>query len=370
MRKNLNDVRVGFVISHPYHLFIYQPLIALLKNPLLIIETRKKTPFTYSPEFYENLSCDYVKLNETQLNLADQQVDIIFVMTPKHLAARFENAKTVVMQYGMAKEFYNYGLWRCRGDLNMMYGPYSHDKIAGYAVSRPVGNIRLDGVTSEQQTGGGGLLYIPTYGEISSLGSFLDVLPQLDPDVPIKIKLHHASEFSDADIIKRLEQYEQVSIVDGYKDVLAELSVADVVMSDYSGAIFDAVFMKRPVVLFQPGFKQSKQRTGDDSIEIERGAEFGEVLGDQASLVAFFERLSRGEMPEIKDIDIDQYLANPGQAAPVALDLLEQLINGDLPPSIVHRSIRQTYLNLIKRPQVWPFKQMVRRLINKMVFGK
>lgn len=369
MQKTIRDIKVGFIISHPFHVFLYRPLIEQLDNPLLIIETRKSTPFNFSPKFFETLPCEYVKLDENQIKLADQQVDVIFVMTPKHLSAQFQKAKTIVMQYGMAKEYYNYGLWRSRGDLNMMYGPYSHDTVKGYAVSRAVGNMRLDGY-SPAQTGGGGLLYIPTYGELSSLREFVKILPKLDPSVPVRIKLHHASEFADKDIIKRLADYPQVTIVSGYADAFDELSSADIVMSDYSGAIFDAVFLKRPLVLFQPGFVQTKQRTGDDSIEIAQGAEFGTVLKDEEDLVQFFDTLAQGKPYAKVDVDSDKYLSNAGNAVPVAIDLIEQLVNGDIVPNIVQRSVRGTYTDLLKRPKVRTFKQALRGRIKKWFLGK
>lgn len=348
-RRRLQDVRVGFVLSHPFHFFIYRPLMRALKNPLAIIEKRAKTPFEFSKEFFRELQCDFVVLDETELKLVDQQVDVIFVMTPKHLGANFVNAKPVVMQYGMAKEAYNYGLWRCRGALNMMYGPYSAAAISGHAVARAVGNIRLDGY-APPQVGGGGLLYLPTYGDLSTLSRFADLLPQLNADVPIKIKLHHASEFEDAAIIRRLLDNPRVTLLDGYRDALEDIAAADIVLSDYSGAIFDAIFLKRPVALFQPGYTQRVARTNDNSIEIARGADLGEVLRSDDDLLAFFDRLAAGVPPKPARADRSEFLSNPGQAVPVALDLLEQLINDEITRNVVQESIATTYLQLLKRP--------------------
>lgn len=371
-RRSLQDLRVGFVLSHPFHYFIYRPLIKALKNPLVVIETRKKTPFEFSREFIRKLGCPYVILDENQLGTVDKQVDVIFVMTPKHLGAKFSHAKTVIMQYGMAKEYYNYGLWRCQGDLNMMYGTYSHRMIEGHAVSYPVGNTRLDGYVPPKR-GGGGLLYLPTYGALSTLGMFADALPHLNPDVPIKVKLHHASEFEDAKIIERLKGDPRITLLDGYRDALDDISEADVVLSDYSGAIFDAIFLDRPVALFQPGYTQTVKRTDDRSVEISRGEDLGEVLRSEAELISFFDRLADGVPPKAAAVARSEFLSNPGTAVPVALELLEKLVNDEIEPSLVQDSIRETYTKLSARPTkpvVIGLRTAIKRRLSRMVFGK
>jgi len=371
-RRNLQDIRVGFVLSHPFHYFIYRPLIEALKNPVVVIEKRKKTPFEFSTDFIKALPCPYVVLDETQLGMIDKQVDIVFVMTPKHLAAGFSHARTVVMQYGMAKEYYNYGLWRSLGDLNMMYGPYSANMVQGHAVAYPVGNTRLDGYVAPV-TGGGGLLYLPTYGALSTLSKFADLLPQLHPDVPIKVKLHHASEFEDAAIIARLKTDPRITLLDGYRDALDDISAADIVLSDYSGAIFDAIFLNRPVALFQPGYTQSVKRTDDRSIEIARGGDLGEVLDSEEALIAFFDRVAAREQPKPAGLARSEFLSNPGAAVPVALDLLDKLINDEIPRTLVQDSVYETYSSLRKRPAkpvVIGLRKALKSRLSRMFFGK
>lgn len=348
-RRSLDDVRIGFVISHPFQFFIYAPLIRALKNPLVVIETRKKTPFQFSPEFLDKLNCPYVILDETQLKIVDAQVDVIFVMTPKQLGTNFPIARKVLMQYGMAKEFYNYGLWRCNADLNMMFGPHSTKQVEGHCVARSVGNTRLDGYVPALR-GGGGLLYLPTYGELSTLSKFADILPKLNPRVPIKIKLHHASEFDDAAIIARLKEDPRITLLDGYRDALDDISQADIVLSDYSGAIFDALFLERPLAMFQPGYNQTIKRTDDRSIEIDRAADLGEVLVTDEDLIGFFDRVAEGNSSRPDAANLSEFLANRGAAVPVALDLLDKLINDEIQPSLVHQSIRETYRKLSARP--------------------
>lgn len=369
--RTLDDIRVGFVISHPFHFFIYQPLIRALKNPVVVIETRRKTPFAFSNDFLRSLGCPHLVIDERHLKSVDQQMDVIFVMTPKHLEVGFAKAKTVLMQYGMAKEYYNYGLWRCLGDLNMMFGPYSTRQIEGFAVARAVGNTRLDGF-QPKKIGGGGLLYLPTYGALSTLGRFADMVDRLNPAVPVKVKLHHASEFEDAEIVARLKTNKRITLLDGYRDALDDIAEADVVLSDYSGAIFDAFFLERPIALYQPGYTQTVKRTSDASLEIDRGGDFGEVLSSDQALIAFFDRLAEGQPLTPPKADRAEFLSNPGAAVPVALALLEQLINDEIPRSTVQESILDTYQKLMARPAretYVGYRQLTKHRISRLLFG-
>lgn len=365
--RKLDDLRIGFILSHPFHFYIYRPLIKALKSPLAIIELRKNTPFEFSDEFIAGLGCKHVLLDETQLNRVDQQVDVIFAMTPKHLEANFKHAKVVVMQYGMAKEKYNYGLWRTHAALNMMYGPYSTAMVSGHAVARSIGNIRFDAVKPER-LGGAGLLYLPTYGELSTLGKFADLLPQLNPKIPVRIKLHHASEFADKDIIAKLEAEPRVTLLDGYHDALDDIAAADVVLSDYSGAIFDAMFLERPVALFQPGFVQSVVRTTDKSIEIARGSELGEVLDSSEALIAFFDRLADGIPPKPGTAERSEFFSNPGNAVPAALQALDDLVNDRIKRTVVQDAIHYAYCKLLERPQIIGFGSAVKRRVKNLLF--
>lgn len=312
-------------------------------------------------------------VDESSLSVIDQQVDVIFVMTPKHLNARFRHARTVVVQYGMAKEYYNYGLWRTSADLNMMYGPYSTKMVEGHAVARSVGNLRLDGYTPSK-TGGEGLLYLPTYGELSTLERFAGLLPQLNSAIPISIKLHHASEFANADVIERLKDNPRITLLDGYTDTLDHISGADIVLSDYSGAIFDAIFLDRPVALFQPGYTQSVKRTDDRSIEISCGSKLGEVLDSDDSLITFFDRLaSEGYNLVNAHMNPSDFLSNKGKAVPAALELLEQLINDEVERTIVQESIGSTYAKLASRPTkpvVISFRTALRQRLDRWVSGQ
>ena len=345
-RQSLNEARVGFIVSHPFQFQTYRPLVRALPRSRVVIETRPDTPFAFSEAFLASLGCPHVSLPEHRLGRElDKAFDIVIGMTPKQLEHRFRHARTVAIQYGMAKEPYNYGLWRSGIDLNLMYGAYAHDIVSDHAVSRPVGNLRLDGHDAPG-IGGGGLLYMPTYGENATLGRFVKLLPSLNPNVPIRVKVHHASEFTDAELLAELRRDPRVTILDGYHDALDDIAAADVVLSDYSGAMFDAFFLDRPVVLFQPKDLPVDTKSHLSSIEIDRGHDFGEVLSSDAALIRFFDRLERGMTFPRPAAERQTYLSNYGAALPAALEALDGLLGGDIRPTPAQLESRAYYRSL------------------------
>jgi hypothetical protein len=367
--NSLLQKRSAFILSHPFHYLVYKSLIQKLPDCIAVIETRKETPFDFSPEFINTLPCKHIVLDEQDLRSLDQTVDVIFCMTPKHVQKRFKIAKTVLVQYGMAKEIYNHGLWRCLADINLMYGPYSHSAISGHAVSAPVGNLRFDGF-KPKQTGGAGVLYMPTYGELSSLGSFVHVLRELNPKVAIKIKLHHASEFADLHLIPKLKEFPNVKVVDAYTDAAQEIAAADLVISDYSGAMFDAAYLGRSLVLYQPPIEQTIKRTSEKSLEISRGSDFGHVITEPKLLADYLNSTIKEGYQAPKQFDRDYYFSNRGNVADAAIVAVSKMLDGSIERTAVQDSIKGTYQSLLAKASVHRSNKVLLKQIGKNIARK
>src|SRR5690606_33466974 len=136
----------------------------------------------------------------------------------------------------LAKERYQYGVWRAHAHLNLMYGPYSQAKVAGFSHAVAAGNPLLDSYFQDppQRTPLAGrrprLLYLPTYGDLSSLPA---VLPRLaDLPVDITLKPHHAE---DPAVVA--DRPENVRVVGPETDPAELLRTHDWVLSDFSGAV-------------------------------------------------------------------------------------------------------------------------------------
>ena len=95
------------------------------------------------------------------------------------------------------------------------------------------------------------LLYLPTFGDTSSIDNIEKVFKSLKNDYYIITKAHHGTQYhhqemNRIDILQRSsdEYYTQST------NVTELLERVDVVLSDNSGAIFDAIYAEIPVAIF------------------------------------------------------------------------------------------------------------------------
>jgi len=194
----------------------------------------------------------------------DGVFDVVFYQSHFPLMEYFYQTKLVALQYGLAKDWHNYGAWRSLSDLNLMFGSWSVNNVTHYAPAIAVGNPKFDnwGDYSKKEslpvnTNSTSNAYKPTvlvmltWGETDKT-QLINALIDLKASFNIIIKLHHLDEIHKADFVKQLKNLDVGRVVSGHADQLSLLAKSDVVLSDYSGAIFDAVYAKIPVVLFRP----------------------------------------------------------------------------------------------------------------------
>jgi hypothetical protein len=98
------------------------------------------------------------------------------------------------------------------------------------------------------------LLYLPTFGDVSSIDDIKDALKSLRNDYYVIVKAHHGTQHKGEekkrnDILKNSsdEYYDQTT------DLAELLKTADVVLSDNSAAIFDAIYTEVPVAIYNNG---------------------------------------------------------------------------------------------------------------------
>src|SRR5690606_9682719 len=114
-------------------------------------------------------------LKSEHLGSIDGECDVLVCLTPVPLMKFFSKSLIVAQQYSLAKEEYQYGLWRAQASLNLMYGGYSAAKVSPYSNAVSVWNPLLDDWVEKDRLpalrvrGSGPLrvLYMPTYGDLS-----------------------------------------------------------------------------------------------------------------------------------------------------------------------------------------------------------
>lgn len=154
------------------------------------------------------------------------------------------------------------------------------------------------------------------------------------------------------------------------EDLLSLISVADIVISDFSGAIFDAIFCKKPVILFSiPLVDQPK--LDKFSLEIAHRSALGyEVSSPERVAITVEKALTEQKLAD-KMLYQQLFMGNENATQQV-IDALQQLVDGKYSLSQQQLYVRQTekLLNIEKIKQQKNKKQSfnkIRQISKKLI---
>ncbi|HEY8473027.1 MAG TPA: stealth conserved region 3 domain-containing protein [Natronosporangium sp.] len=322
---------IGFLITSPYQVHHYKRIARELSDTTSIIEVREQE-FGLTEEFVRTHlpDSDVRWVTNDRLADLDGKFDVIVCQTPL-LPLEFPTRSLVVaQQYSLAKEKYQYGVWRAHAHLNLMYGRYSVERVQGFCRAVAVGNPLLDPLFQDplperQPIGSHGrrprLLYAPTYGELSSLPK---VLPRLrDIDADITLKLHHAQALEVVDKVP-----DGVRVVRSDADPIEMFRTHDGVISDVSGAVHDALYAGLPVVIASTVRKRHDERGRLSSSDLDHA-----MVADVAAIwrpgedifEAFRVAEQRLASPAYREF-VDTMFVNPGGAGAECARQIKQLL--------------------------------------------
>lgn len=95
------------------------------------------------------------------------------------------------------------------------------------------------------------ILYLPTYGDLNSINDIADELKKLSKNYNIIVKEHHGTNYLNLDKEKKNKLSETFSkVYDSTYSLTKLLELADVVLTDNSGAIFESLYANVPVCIF------------------------------------------------------------------------------------------------------------------------
>lgn len=170
-------------------------------------------------------------------------------------------------------------------DAIICHGSQETEMMEAYTRAYNISPMKYDGFTKKSHKGKPILLYLPTSGNVSSADQTEDIISALKTDYRIIVRMHahiahHQNEEEKAryDSIKRLAD----EVCDDMTPLTDWLQVADVVLSDNSGSIYEALYSQTPVAVFAQDVKSRK---------------FGNILPLHATLI------DEGAIPYSNDID-------------------------------------------------------------------
>lgn len=148
-------------------------------------------------------------------------------------------------------------------DLVLTYGPESVDRfkergLDAIAVGNPlfdywysdqIDELSLELIESKLVKDAPTILYLPTNNYQSSIDRFSDTIISLGRKYNVIVKLHHVTFGGEANRLCKFVSHPEIVTLGDFFDPLVLYKVADIILTDVSGALFDSLLAKKPVVM-------------------------------------------------------------------------------------------------------------------------
>lgn len=372
----MNKYKVAFIGWNPFQFIHIKLLASKIPGSVFILEKRRDHLNDFTKEILTNQEVPVVVWETGKIKELDGVFDVIVCQTMFLHLPLFEKTKIVMLQYGYAKEPHNYGTWRALADLCLVYGSYPEKKLSTYAPSKAVGNPRLQLWYDEDfhliaknkyihsiDDGLLTVLYMPTWGELSSIDEYIGAVLGLSERYNVLIKLHHNTDLLEDGRLEKIET-DRIHFFGANDDALELLSISNIVISDYSGAIFDAIHCEKPVVLLDKNEDEILEEAKIDphSLEFNRRDELGYRVARPSDLIDVIKHIEEnydyivGEKKAIKS-ELYEYSENSVEKC---IEAISSLISGDIVrtqmQSYIHDSVKELYqlkrqYNILKKSQ-------------------
>jgi len=381
-------MKVAFIVWNPFQLVQFEAVIKGLDCSAVIVLDWGGGVRNFTASLLSSFDCSVHYLKVSEIPLIDGVYDVIVFQSPFPFIEEISLSKLVSIQYGLAKERHNYGEWRALADMNLMYGEYSARIVSHYGPSFPVGNPKFDswfkptedqqfllkrelGLDPEKRT----LLFMPTWGELGSYSELLNPLAEAQAKYNVIFKIHHNNDVRFPEWFGLARSEGVKHIFDGSSDQLKLLRACDLVISDFSGAIFDGVFAQKPVLLYQAGVERKigVQKFDLDSLEFSRRNEIGHVCERVEELDAAIEFCLKNSGSVVSKAeklrDVLFYKSRTATSVQLCVDYIQALASGRIVPlSQPQRYVREAVKNLrrVQRIETKKRKSLYKRIYRRI----
>lgn len=284
--------KVAFIGWNPFQFLHVKDLASSIPGAIFIIEKRNDYAKNLLEVLIANTDIKVMFLDKSKISDLDGVFDVIVCQTLFFKIEVFVKTKILMIQYGYAKEPHNYGAWRALGDLCLTYGDYASKKISYFCPSVSIGNPRYDKwhniinntlPSQNKDVSLKKILYAPTWGDLSSIDNYLNDIIALSENYVVMLKLHHNTDCLESYIKRKIDN--RIYCYGANDDILDLINESDIVISDYSGAIFDAVYFKKPIILLNKEIHYDNNGKIDSfSIEYARRSELGYEVNNPEEL--------------------------------------------------------------------------------------
>lgn len=344
--------KAAFIVRNKFQLRQFDALADAFPGSDFLLYDRRGLHLEFSPDELEHQKLPVKLFKRPNISEQTGQYDVIFFQTLFPGIELLSEPPLVSVQYGLAKERHNYGEWRALADLNLMYGDYSVRQVAHFSPAVAVGNLKFCGwryrlsQTEKQQAKlklqlnpeKPVLLYMPTYGELGSFHELIEPLAKLNERYQVVIKGHHNDEMSGPKWMDIARALGVSSLYSGGADQRLLLEASDLVISDFSGAVFDAIYAEIPVILFQTRAEDrvGRQKFDLTSLEYRERERLGRVCQSVGELERAVEQVLASPTEYVarsaelrSELFVD--VSDADDASMRVKDVVSRVISGDFP---------------------------------------
>ncbi|WP_341535965.1 CDP-glycerol glycerophosphotransferase family protein [Actinobacillus equuli] len=378
-------MKIAFIAWNSFQVLHFKPLLQALPSALLIIEKRRRS-VPICKDILRDINNNIAYISHTDIHAKiDGNFDVLVAQTSFEQLYLFRHTKIALLQYGYAKEPHNYGTWRAFADLNLVYGNYAYQRISYFSPTEITGCPRYDLwnqplfhqkaqenyaklLDIQKKT----ILYAPSWGELSSFSLYITEIAKLAESYNVLVKLHHNTLL----LANKHQNYEKLypnlHFFYESEDLLSLISIADIVISDFSGAIFDAIFGKKPVVLLTIPL-MNQQKLDEFSLEVAHRSKLGYEVTDPSQLeISVTQALTEQKL--VDEALYQELFVHNKNATQQAINALQQLADGKYALSQQQLYVRHTekLLNIekikqqkTKKQSFYKIKQISKKLIKK-----
>jgi len=275
------DYVVGFFVETTFHYYIYESIINnLVKNGVkchIVINDNyaydSETSYMYQDliTFIENLDRNDIEAYTVSM-IRKSQFKYDCMVSPYYSVwLQGIASKHVRAMYGLAKEIWNFAWWNVFYDKILCYGDYDYSRLNIYDNCVIVGNPKFDywfkkqipnfnkvKETFDLEEGKLTILYAPTYGNMSSIDDWIEEINDLQKYYNVIVKLHHGTALRESEKSRR--EYIKKNfknVTSSQHDLFTILKLSQLVITDNSGIIFDAMLAGKNILLLNPASQNS-----------------------------------------------------------------------------------------------------------------
>lgn len=211
--------------------------------------------------FNTMFDCFFQKIKNTNFNiyrdLNNKYYDILFLPYGIQPFLKLKRKYTIKYMYSVStKPEFSLSLeTNYIFDAFLCYGDFDTCCLSNFGITFKIGNIKYIDFKQKRKIKSNKLiiLYLPTYAEYSSIEIVGPELKKIEKEYNIIIKPHHGTEYLKNEVEQNRMNYLKNNFNNIYSStdsLLDLLNKCDIVITDQSGAIFDAICTKKPVLMY------------------------------------------------------------------------------------------------------------------------